>query len=129
MKKKTKRLQVPRYIAIIVTRLNMVFQPNKGSSFYKRPSKNKILPGQANWDSPVGTLRLSNHWNYENIHDELVYVTNTNVPRGKWVLSVNTGTKPKPWKVLQIFEVKQGNVIRKIDFNPIQREINSLLVA
>lgn len=126
--KKKERLQVPRYVAIIVTRLNMVFQPNRGSSFYKRPADDKILEGQKDWNSPVGTLRLSDHWGYENQYGDLVYITNIEIPKRVWVLCINTNIKSKPWKVLQIFQKEKGsNIIRKIDFIKIQDEINSLL--
>jgi hypothetical protein len=106
----------------------MIFQPNRGSSLYKRLAENKILPNQKEWNSPVGTLRLSDHWNYNNRrYDELVYRTSTEIPLRTWVLCINTNIKPNAWKVLEIFETKKSNVIRKINFKKIQSEIDSLL--
>lgn len=126
--RKAKHFAVPRVIAIISLRLDMTFQPNKGSSFYKRPPKDKVPVFQRSWDSPVGTLRLSDHWNYRNSYEELVYRTNNTVPQNKWVLCVNTGIPPRAWKVLQIFRKDENNnVIMSIDFNKITDEINALL--
>jgi hypothetical protein len=105
----------------------MEFQPNRGSSLYKRPAKDKIIVGQQRWHSPVGTLRLSDHWNYENRNDELVYCTSIEVPPMTWVLCINTNTKPKAWKVINVFKT-EGNVIRLIDFELIQKEVNNLLI-
>lgn len=125
-KKKAKRQDVPRFIAIISTRLNMKFQPIKGSSFYKRPAKDRIIKGQEEWNSPVGTLRLSDHWNYFNQAEKLVGQTDIFVPPKMWALSVNTGRALKAWKVLKVFECKV-NVIRDIDFISIQKEIEIAL--
>lgn len=124
-----KQFVLPRYVAILVKRLNMEFQPNRKSSLYKRPTKNKILPGQEYWNCPVGTIRLSDHWNYTNSDEKLVFKTKIPVSKDTWVLCLNTGQKTqKPWKVLIQFKVKKGiNIIRTIDFEKIQQEINSVL--
>lgn len=123
-----KRLAIPRVIAIISLRLGMTFQPNRGSSFYKRPTREKVPVYQRSWDSPVGTLRLSDHWNYKNSNEELVYRTDNTVPKHKWVLCINTGIPPRAWKVLQIFKKDENNnMIMSIDFSKITDEINALL--
>ncbi len=119
-------------MAIIAKRLNMRFQPNHGSSLYKRPSRKKVIPEQVDWDSPIGTLRLSDHWNYENHYGDTVYKTDEIVPERTWVLAVNKGLNRgrrfNPWKVLQIFQ-KTGNVnlIRKINFKEIHNEVDKAI--
>ena len=105
----------------------MKFQPNQGSSLYKRPSKSKIAPEQEDWDSPIGTLRLSDHWNYRNQNSRDVYRTNLPIPSHSWALCINRGYIDTPWRVLQIFKSNKGNMIREIDFEGIKKEINSLL--
>jgi hypothetical protein len=128
IKKRVKRQRVPRYVAIIAKRLNMVFQPNRGSSFYKRPSIKKIIDDQKEWNSPLGTLRLSDHWNYENSRDDIAYKTNITILEDTWILCVNSGLKERPWKVLEIFNQKKGNVIRNINFRKIQSEVDQILL-
>ncbi len=127
-KKAVKRLQVPRYVVIIAKRLNMNFQPNRGSSFYKRPYKKRIPDYQKNWNSPVGTLRLSDHWGYENSKAESVYRTDAYIPKGQWALCINAKEPiSSSWKVLFIFETKKSNVIREVDFKKVEEEIKQSL--
>lgn len=130
--KKIKRLQeqcfVPRYIIIIIIKLGIRFQPNLGSSFYKLPRKEKILKGQEYWDSPFGTLRLSDHWNYVNKNEKLVYVTDVKIPKYTWCLAINTGIQPSPWKVLNVFSIiNNENVINNIDYKKIHKNIFQIL--
>jgi len=128
IKKRAEHYSVPRFISIISKRLNMKFQPNRGSSFYKRPSIDKRYSNQEDWDSPFGTLRLSDHWDYVNSNNENVYRTDVDLPKKVWVLCINTGDRPSPWKVLEIFqEGEKINIIRNIDFKKIQRETDKIL--
>lgn len=128
MKKREMLYHVPRYIAIISQRLNMWFQPNSGSSFYRRPSKTRVVEEQKSWNSPVGTLRLSDHWNYENYQGRRVYLTDVNLPEKTWALGINTGIIEAPWKILQIFKKEsRKNIIRNVDFGLIKSEVKRLL--
>lgn len=109
----------------------MKFQPNENSSMYKRPSKHKVFPGQKHWNSPVGTLRLSNHWNYVNRNGDKVFVTNQGVEQGQIALCVNTNMKPAAWKVIYVFS--KEDIKKPINFKEIQLAvdeamINSLLI-
>jgi len=129
IKSRSKWLDVPRYVAIIARRLNMSKQPTKGSSFYKKPSKERQLAGQEDWDCPVGTLRFSNHWSIKTIGsiykgiNQAVFQTDVDVPKRAWILCINTGKKPKPWKVLQVFLLDGTNIIRSINFQEIEDKI------
>ncbi|KKS54133.1 MAG: hypothetical protein UV20_C0040G0004 [Candidatus Magasanikbacteria bacterium GW2011_GWA2_42_32] len=123
--------KIPRYLAIIATKLNMSFQPSRrGSSMYRKPSAKKVLESQKDWKMPVGTLRLSDHWNFhkcnwESDEEKTIFATDIPVAKNTWVLAINTGQKPKPWKVLHVFTLQKGkNIIREIDCNKIQSEIN-----
>lgn len=123
IKRQAKIFDLRRRTTIIAVRLGMKFQPKKGSSLYKRTPKNKVLPGQEEWKMPVGTLRFSNHWNYENQKWDMVYQTDESIPSEdyQWRLCVNTGKKPA-WKVLMV--VSGARAIREIDFQLIQKEID-----
>jgi len=128
---RAQRQAIPRYISIIARRLNIKFQPKRRSSLYKRTPLKKILKGQEDWHSPVGTLRLSDHWNYvPYAKEKAVYLTDlSNFSWSAWVLCVNTGEKPNPWKVLAVFEKKiKNNVIYNIDFEKIKFEINNAIL-
>lgn len=128
IKKRTEHYAVPRFISIISKRLNMKFQPNRGSSFYKRPSEDKRFCIQKDWNSPFGTLRLSDHWDYINSNRENVYRTDVDLTKKVWALCINTGNRPESWKVLEIFkEGEKINIIRNIDFKKIQLEIDEIL--
>ena len=104
---------IPEYVRVIAFNLGLTFQPNKGSSFYKLPPKDQIPVHQRGWDTPIGTLRLSDHWNYINNYDESVYNTNVHIPEGKWALCINAGASPA-WRVLKIFYSNSTSM--KIDF-------------
>ncbi len=93
---------IPENIRYVSKGLGMTYQPNKGSSFYKLPPKDKIPTYQRGWDTPIGTWRLSDHWNYVNNYGELVYNTDSRIPEGKWALCVNVGVSPA-WRVLKVF--------------------------
>ncbi|MES2023483.1 MAG: hypothetical protein V4439_02255 [Patescibacteria group bacterium] len=130
IKKVRRELDVPRHVAIIATRLGIKFQPNSGSSMYKLPPKEKIIPGQEDWNCPFGTLRLSDHWGilkcscYEEQNSgecncPIVFQTDVPVPTGSWVLAVNNDG----WKVVHIFQLKKSNIIYSLDFNKIKFEV------
>lgn len=124
---KTMQKKIPRYVWLIALRLQATFQPNTGSSLYKIPGKNRIPEEQKNWNSPIGTLRLSNHWNYENSREKKVYITDKEVPVGVWTLCINTGPKSDtPWKVLHIFRIDGSNILQNIDFLSIEKEIRKI---
>ena len=126
--KRKKRLAVPRFISIISKRLNMKSQPNRGSSIYLKLSKNKIINGQEDLECPMGTLRLSDHWDYENSRCKNVFRTDITLSKGVWALCINTCEPIKPWKVLEVFKIgKNINIIKNINFQKIQLEIDKLL--
>jgi len=125
IKKVAKRFNVLRFVAIIATRLDMRLQPNRGSSFYRLPTINKVPKEQRDWACPVG--RLSDHWQYTNYRGLVVYKTDVEVPKYFWALAINLGPEySTPWKILQIFE-STNDSIRKIDFSNIQKEIKKVL--
>jgi|GEM_PF-7056751 hypothetical protein len=127
IKKVAKKFNVLRFVAIIATRLDMRLQPNRGSSFYRLPTRNKVPKEQRDWACPIGSLRLSDHWQYTNYNGLVVYKTDVEVPKYFWALAINLGPEySTPWKVLQIFE-STNDSIRKIDFPNIQKEIKKVL--
>ncbi len=119
------QLDVPSYVYLIAKLLEMTFHPNKGSSFYRIPPLRLIPLFQRGWDNPIGTLRLSDHWNYTNTSGEKVFRTAIPTPSKRWTLCINTG---REWKVLKTFYPKHAkNIIDFINFEEIQNEINSLI--
>lgn len=124
IKKFCKELQVPRHVAIIAARLGITFQPNSGSSMYKLPPEREIISGQEYWNSPFGTLRLSDHWGFaKDDGDSVVFKTDIPVPEKTWILAVNANG----WKVLHIFQLHKGNIVRSLDLNKIKHEIEQAL--
>lgn len=118
------QFEVIRSIAILVCKLDMSFQPNFGSSFYRLPNKKKLIASQRSWKCPVGTLRLSDHWNYKNYKDEIVYRTDLSVSKKKWALAINYGPGyDKPWHIVQVFEKPK----QQIDFNLMQRMVKEAM--
>jgi len=130
LNERAQRQAIPRYISIIARRLNIKFQPNHRSSLYKRTPVKKVIKGQEEWQSPVGTLRLSDHWNYVPLEREkIVYSTDKPIADYAWALCVNTGEKLNPWRVLAVFNKKiKNNVIYNIDFEKIKFEINNAIL-
>ena len=129
MKSKIKRREkiwnLPRRVVILASSLGFRFQPNRGSSFYIRTPKGIIPEDQKDWNCPVGSLRLSDHWNYENKNEEVVYRTDQDIPGGAWVLCLNTLEHPTPWKVLAVFnQTKKG--LFQIDHQLIRKQISLL---
>ena len=125
IKSETRELNVPRFVVIFIKKLNISFQPNRGSSFYKKPPRKKIKKGQKDWNSPIGTLRISDHWNYKDWGEHPIYQTDVPVSEYSWVLAINTGQTSCPWKV--IYGIKKcgkgDNIIARINFKELKVQI------
>ena len=118
VKSKAKRLRIPRKVAIIATKLGIRFQPNRGSSLYRLPGKKKIFSSQKNWMSPVGTLRVSDHWGYENSDGNIVY--RSDIPVTGWAIGINDGIGPNPWKIILKFDEMS---VSEFNYESIESEI------
>lgn len=116
---------VPRYIAITALKLNLVIQPNKGSSLYQRTPQKMVKKEQRDWNSPVGTIRLSNHWNYKNDDGKLVYRTNNKTKKGVWALGINSGDSKTPWKIILVLDDSR---IESINFGLLKNSIYKLQI-
>lgn len=118
--------KIPRYLVIIITKLGMSFQPSRqGSSIYRKPCLKKVPKEQKDWKMPVGTLRLSDHWNFQKYYWDnegtTVFCTDKPVPERTWALAINTGWKVNPWKVLYILNLEKGKNITNIDCKDINQ--------
>lgn len=118
--------EIPRPIAIIAKKLGLLFQPNQGSSMYRLPANKNIPTEQKDWDCPIGTLRLSDHWDYRGNTSKNVFVTDIAIPDGQWAICINTGVKENPWKVLSIVPC-QGNIVHAVDYKSINDMMNEIV--
>lgn len=129
IKRTTAAAHIPRLITLIAIRLGINKQPNKGSSLYKVPGDKHIPKDQKSWQCPIGTLRLSDHWNYTNQSGREVFNTTHSIPSRTWALCINTGHEENPWKVLDIFQIDGSNILRNISFPKIEKEIRNVMLA